>query len=161
MGLTQKIIATYAKSRSKINVETAVKLLEITGAGVNAEERANINKELNRFGHIKFKDAINRNRGLLAVTENGVELTRYWEEGRVTIDLRSETVDFGALWYWEPDEYRKDYLEEDDDWDFESLPKCDIDFSNISFDKFDEVISFIDDHADGVQSDGQFICWIV
>lgn len=91
LELTKIVIEEYQNSNMDIGIGLAVSLLEATGGGITEEERININKKSAKYRGIKFKDAISRNEGLISVTENGIEETRGWEEGRVTIDLDSKT----------------------------------------------------------------------
>ncbi len=159
LAVTQRILNVYSRSSKTVDVAMAVELLEATGGGINSEERRNINKEPERFGHITFEDDIDRNHGLIAVTEAGMSKTRDWEQGRVTIDLASQTVSFDALLYCEPDEY-PEYFKCDKNWKFESLDECPFDFLNIPFSKFPKVVAFVNDHEDFVRKDDMVICWI-
>ena len=104
------IIETYYKLSDKINdkVELAVELLQATDAGINIEEKERI-KNIPDFAYINFQPCIDRNEGLLAVTEEGIEETRRWEEGRVTIDIENETFCFGVFFEYGKDEYVEDY----------------------------------------------------
>lgn len=92
LNITTKIIMEY--DYIKRNLETshnedllfAIKLLEETGAGMNEEEMAIAKEKIGYDEFIKFKECKNRNEGIIAITEKEIEDTRFWEEGRVTID---------------------------------------------------------------------------
>ena len=86
----------------------AVRLLEGTGAGINGGERKKILAEGLCPG-IAFRSAIDRNRGLISITEEGMEETRYWQEGQVTIDLDRRRIYFGVFFELNTLE---DYIEE-------------------------------------------------
>lgn len=70
--ILKEIIHAYHSEESVRMLDIAVNLLQATGAGVDEVERARINAdESGRFSGIQFKDAVNRNEGLLAVTNEG------------------------------------------------------------------------------------------
>lgn len=109
---TAMIIDAYYNLSYQItdDLQLAVKLLEITGAGITDEEKERIPYDPDfDFSDIKFSPAIDRNEGLIAVTEKGMEETRSWEEGRVTINIEDENFCFEVLLYYEKDEYVEDY----------------------------------------------------
>jgi len=85
--------------------------------------------------------SINRNEGLLSVTQEGIAETEYWEDGRITYDIDSGTIDF-QIAYYEGDsyedfcesykqEYNKKYPYDDNeipliDFDFSAIPENDM-----------------------------------
>lgn len=160
MELTMQIIQEFQDSVMPVDIETAVRLLEATGGGVDDCERKEIEKEPERFGHIKFRDATNRNEGLIAVTDVGIENTRQWEEGRVIIDLSSETVCFDVLWYTDREEYRREYVGEYENWSFKDLQECRFNPDSIPFEDFSSFIDFINEFDDGVRYGDYVIQWI-
>lgn len=86
----------------------AVRLLEGTGAGINEGERKRILAEGLCPG-IAFRSVIDRNCGLISITEEGMEETRCCQEGQVTIDLDRRRIYFGVFFEWSTLE---DYIEE-------------------------------------------------
>lgn len=141
--LTKKVIDAYYDSEAIVGLKMAVDLLEATGGGVNEAEKEEIQKQADKFGHLKFKDCVNRNEGLLAVTESGKEETRKWEEGRVTIDLDTETFCFDVLSYDTIEDYTEYYDESFNEDAFEKLPECPFDLDCVRFDEIDELICFV------------------
>lgn len=114
--MTEQIINTFYTSRALRGSDmrtAAIRLLESTGAGYNEMERSRIKQSEDEILRIlRVNDCVDRNRGLLAVTEEGMNENRYWEEHRVSIDISSETVLFDV--YSEiMDEDWDDYY---DDW---------------------------------------------
>lgn len=108
--LLKEIICAYKSAKSIRMLDIAVELLQATGAGVNEIERSRIDSDKSgKFNNIYFKDAVNRNDGLIAVTDEGIEETRYWEEGRITVNLASETFVFDVLWMDSEDGFKEDY----------------------------------------------------
>lgn len=162
LRLTKQIIDAYFDSEAIVGVKMAVDLLEQTGGGVNDEERANIEKQPDKFSHIVFKSATNRNNGLISVTENGINETRKWEEGRVTIDLDTETFKFDVSWYDSPEDFFAEYCDESDGREFEDLTECPFDLDSVPFADIDDLISFVDLHRDGVRAKDEelVIHWI-
>ena len=151
LNLTKAVIDAYFDSEAIVGVKMAVELLEATGGGVNETERAEIQKQADKFGYIKFKDCTDRNRGLISVTESGKEETRKWEEGRVTIDLGNETFKFDVAWFDMPDEYFSEYCDEED-LCLEDLAECEYDLDAVPFADLEDLIGFIESHPSGVRT---------
>lgn len=111
--LTLDII--YSMTKETIINETdlrrkAILLLSNTGAGL-AEEQATYAKD---FYDINL-DGINttnvdRNSGLIGITEDEMSSTRRWSEADVFIDIADKTVDFAAFWCEDIDEYNQDAI---------------------------------------------------
>ena len=70
----------------------AIQLLQTTGAGLLEQEYNLLNEEDKTYCSL----ATNRNLGLISFTEKGMEETRTWEEGRltITIDFDNKEYDF-------------------------------------------------------------------
>ena len=79
-------------------VEKAIRLLEATGAGLTEDEFTE------EYPESKYKKATSRNDGLIAISEEGIKVTQEWEEARVTINLSTNMVDMGGVYYLEEDE---------------------------------------------------------
>ena len=85
-------------------IVVAVKLLESTGAGTNANEIELIKKEVEKkhlpkeLAKYKYKPCVNRNEGIISVSRAGIDDTRSWAEGTVQIDLDTGRVNFAVLW---------------------------------------------------------------
>lgn len=145
--LTKEVIDAYTSYDPDVNhgLQMAIDLLEATGAGINETEKREIQKQPNTFGRLKFEDCVSRSSGLLAVTENGKAETRAWEEGRVTIDLATETFCFDVLNEDTFENYVEYYLDESvlDEAAFEKLPECPFDLCSVPFDKVDAIIDFV------------------
>lgn len=102
------------RDKSEDPVLTAIKLLELTNAGMTDEELLQVSENRDKFSQaVIFRPAkrcIDRNEGILSIMPESIENTEYWEEGRVTINLDTDKVDFNVI--WEAD--RGDYSSEDD-----------------------------------------------
>lgn len=70
----------------------AIQLLQTTGAGLLEQEYNALNEEDKKYCSL----ATDRNLGLISFTEKGMEETRTWEEGRltITIDFDNKEYDF-------------------------------------------------------------------
>jgi len=84
----------------------AIKLLEGIGSGLTVEELNEANK---LYPSYEFKPAENRNNGLTTITHEGMNDTRKWEEGRISIDINNQTVMFSVLNSMSESEYKNDY----------------------------------------------------
>lgn len=100
--LVNKIVSNAELSNCTSEEEylaETVRLLELTGGGIDAEERKRIMQDFaGRFGEIEFKDAVSRDEGLISVSEEGIERTRYFEDGRVEIHLDKKFVKSCVCW---------------------------------------------------------------
>ena len=96
-------------------VEQAIRMLEATGAGLTEDEFTE------EYPESKYKKATSRNNGLIAISEEGIKVTQNWEEARVTINLSTNMVDMGGVYYIiEPDEL-------DEYEDVENIPELETD----------------------------------
>jgi len=144
------------------DLEIATRLLIMTGAGVNAEESiriadSDISKRLIAEGIILPK-SVNRSAGLIAVTKEGIEETRKWEEGRVTIDIGTKQVNFQVCSFCTKEEIDTYY----DDVEASKFVECDFDISNLHFNDFlhGTVSKFVTAHPDGYKHGDDYILWI-
>lgn len=149
INLTAQIINTFYTShvvRKTDTRTTAIRLLESTGAGYDAEERFRIEQSEDEFlKNLTVNDCIDRNRGILSVTDEGMNNTRSWEEGRVSIDISSELVYFDV--YSEIED--KDWDEYYDDWhpvlvDEDSFKWSDFEIPFVDISEFAKAVSKID-----------------
>ena len=116
LQLTKEIISNFDSIQDNDDVKRAVKLLESTGAGYS-----------------------DRDAGLIATDEEKMKDTRYWEEGRVTIDMDNKTFDFNVFFKGYDEEDTKDILEEHPD----IVRYDDFPLENIPFEKIDEYTNMI------------------
>lgn len=122
----------------KDDLDLAIKLLESTGAGINAEERNYILADPELSKYLPINDCVDRNEGILSITQKGMQDTRYWEECRVTIDISKRTVVFRVYLELTKEEYLDDYFPDLEY--YEQLPTIDYDLEKeIPFDKFEEL----------------------
>lgn len=95
---------TSFKGKDMEPIVVAVKLLESTGAGTNANEIDRIKEEVEKkhlpkeLAKYKYKPCVDRNEGVISVSRKGIEETRDWAEGTVQIDLDTDRVSFNVLW---------------------------------------------------------------
>lgn len=104
------------KEESRSETEFACRLLHDTGAGFNPEEIGRIRYQRDsRVNAFPLWPSTNRNNGLLSITQEGIETTEQWEEGRVTILMDTGEIDFGLAWWMSSDEYKNEYGYDDFD----------------------------------------------
>lgn len=141
--MTKNIINEYYEIDEKNEIFKAVKLLECTGAGINDKER-NFIKNNPLLNSLTIQNCINRYEGLLSVSEEGIQETRYWEEGRVTIHIDTETFDFNVLSRIRIDKYEEVYERK-----IEDVPFIEnFSFDNIPFSDIDKVIEIINKYKE-------------
>lgn len=174
--LVETIIETNEDIECNSLLERAVKLLESTGAGINDFEKTRIEADsTNKFDGIDFKPCVDRNRGLISVTPEGIMDTRKWEEGRVNIDIENQTIDFDVYWEDDIDNFIS-YQFEDTNVDELSMNEkeallihdgmCRLkwgyeDFECIPFNNFYKIADLVEDNADGFYTpEMMVITWI-
>lgn len=164
LNLVYKIIEAYKSAKAISGVALAVELLEATGAGVPERERVKMaaDPDLKDISFCVSLDAINRNDGLIGVTETEKETTRYWEEGRVTIDISSETFDFDVAHPETKSSYYEVYQDSDYP-DFDELPEIPYDLDMVPFRKIGSLIDFAENNQYGARlpDDDIAVCWVV
>lgn len=143
INLTEQILGQYEDFLDRTEPKlSAIRLLETTDAGLTPEE---LEKAKEDYSEVTFGKCNGRNSGLIAVSEDGMNETRYWEENRVTIDFDEETVDFNVWSIWDKEEY----LDE-----FEKLPEKEINDSDFNIMSFE---TFLNDFSKKDMSDLTFI----
>ena len=80
-------------------VEKAIRLLEATGAGIAVDELTNT------YYAPKYNVSSDRNKGIIAISEEGTNRVAEWEESRVTINLTTGSIDMSGMVYDETDEF--------------------------------------------------------
>lgn len=160
--LTDAIISKFDEFNIVGSIRNAVELLEATGGGVNKQELANIAQQPNKFANIDFKPAASRNDGLISVTEEGMNETRSWEEGRVTIDISSRTFAFDVVFEYDQKEYEKECCGDECGPPAESLPELPWDLNDIPFEDIDCLINFVEANQYGTRDthNNTIITWI-
>ena len=101
----------------------------------------------NKYPNYKFKsENINRNRGLIAISEDGMDEMQSWSEGDIYINLDEMTVHNELFWYYDDiDEYNRELADrEDESITLDEIPEvgeiCDFDLEDI-----DDVIANLED----------------
>ena len=119
----------------------AIRLLEETGAGIsNIDNARRLLKD--KTNNLKLKKCEGRNEGIIGITKEDIEETRYWEEGRVSIDIEKKTIDFNVIDEYTAEEFKENYDEEEIK---EMNPKeIYISFKDIPFEDIFGLKAFID-----------------
>lgn len=101
----------------------------------------------NKYPNYKFKsENINRNRGLIAISEDGMDEMQSWSEGDIYINLDEMTVHNELFWYYDDiDEYNRELADrENESITLDEIPEvgeiCDFDLEDI-----DDVIANLED----------------
>ena len=119
--LTSEILKNIDNVNFDNDVVKAVKLLEVTGAGLTKSQFDFLSDDIK---NITFKSAIDRTDGLIAISEKGISDTQYWEEARVEIHLDTKNVKLKL--YYDADDMPEFY-------------EAVIDYTNVSFEDFDKI----------------------
>lgn len=120
--------------------------LEKCGGGVDIRDREAFKE---KYPNEAFEDDINRNYGLIAITECGMKELEHWSEGDLTIDFDAEKVYNEVMFAYASDEEfkqeRKDAGFEDDDVDVKDIKRLLFDPTEVHFFALDSAIKALDD----------------
>lgn len=101
-----------------------------------------------KYPNETFKDNINRNYGLIAITNDGIEELEHWSQGNLTIDFDTEKVYNDVMFTYESDEeFKQDRLDagfEDDDIDVKNIKQLLFDPTEVHFFALDSAIETLD-----------------
>ncbi len=101
----------------------------------------------NKYPDYKFKsENINRNRGLIAISENGMDDMQSWSEGNVVINLDDMTVHNEVFWcYSNIDEYNQELSDrEDEPVTLDDIPEVG-EIGDFDLEDIDDVIANLED----------------
>ena len=130
MLLTNIIISSDLIDDTSIsNKVKAVKLLELTGAGLTIDE---FNDD---FPSHLYKESKDRTEGLIAISKEGIEETQSWEEARVTIDLDTQQIRFNIYWDVNIEEYDPEDIAKIPEQSYDS----ELDYEYTTFKEFPEL----------------------
>lgn len=156
--LTEQAIDKYYELHKEVTNrhELAVAMLVATGGGMDNDELKRI-KFIRKLMNLRTEPCNDRNAGLIAVTEQGMDDTERWEEGRVSIDLDTESISFGVIDEYERDEFEREFDEEN----FDTLQVCPVNFADIPFEDMHNLMNLIEDTGDWMRTtDGYAVGWI-
>ena len=128
LELTSEILKNIDNVNFDNDVVKAVKLLELTGAGLVADEFNHLNEDIKE---IVFKKATDRNNGLIAISEKSISNKQYWEEARVEIHLDTKNIKLKLYWDVAEDDY--------EDSDMPEFYEATLDYTSVSFEDFNKV----------------------
>lgn len=174
LELLKQVVSYYEDNKEKFvkngkldKTLIAVRMLEATGAGIcnfpedrnTKEGKESKDKEIlkEKYPNETFRDGIDRNEGLISVSEEGMDQTRSWEEARIDVNIDTEHISFGV--YYDADEeelaYEVDPEEEMDEDELDAaiqdyILKIDeigkdltYDIGNVPFEKVEEFAKVI------------------
>lgn len=152
LNLTERIIDFINENpkESESDIAYAILVLQSTGALLTAEEIATLNDDLKENKSIIKSENVNRNSGLIAISEKGIEDTRKWEEGRIEIDLDQKKIHFDVYWSYLKETFMEDYEKTEEE--YKELPLIDFDLYNMHFSDFEQIYSELEQHY----SDGHY-----
>lgn len=150
LQLAKKIIDKYEEVKEDNDILYAIRLLGLSGAGITREGISYLYKNIPNFDisetlpsdnpfsqPYKWVLARGRDDGLVGFTEEDINETRSWEEGRITLDMDNKTFDFNVFG-------TTDELYEDS-----KVVDLDFRYNNIPFSEIDNYIKYIDDLIKG------------
>lgn len=121
-------------------IEKAIRMLEVTGAGLTKDEFTET------YPESKYKLSENRSDGLIAISEEGMLETQNWEEARVTINISTNMIDMGGVYYLD------EVDEEDEDEDVANIPELEYDLHTSIY----EFVDVYNEFQEKVESKGNY-----
>lgn len=121
------------------DLNLAVEMLYSTEAGLT-------DKAINGFGTqiTNIRHAVDRNCGLIDLTQEGMENSISWAEGLVTLDLDNETVDWDVFFLEGDRECFEEVKEEYElDIEYDDISDLDRNCSPVNFEEFPSIIEEI------------------
>lgn len=151
LQLAKEIIDNIDEIQDDNEIIRAVKLLGLTGAGLTREAIHYAYKNIENFdlagdngkgifSRYLIPMATDRNNGLINISDKEMQDTRYWEEGRITINIDRKTFDFDVLFKMPIMTFIKEY----DDVKIKNLKESPFNLENIPFNKIDELMKFVE-----------------
>lgn len=148
----------YSESTIISRMKTAIELLLKSGASI---PKQHLETAKTITGIEKFPTC-NRNEGIISIFPEEFSETRYWEEGRVTIDCLREKIDFNCM--CNEEETRENYYYQDEnnflDENIDYVPKYEGDLKEVPFKEIDtllQVIQIAEDNFEGIFKDNNGI----
>jgi hypothetical protein len=117
--LTTRVLSFIEANPMDDHLLLAVRALESTGAGLSKcgpIEKSEYGQMRSRYKDLDFSDVVDRNLGLISVTEEGIKETQFWAEGTSVIDISTGKISFDVFYIWNDLDkmyYEHDYTEED------------------------------------------------
>ena len=137
MELVKKIVESGIYNLDILDpVEKAIRLLEATGSGLAGDELTDT------YYAPKYKVSSDRNKGLIAISEEGKNSTVKYEESRVTINLTTGSINMSDMFYDETDVFSR----VDRETKLKNLYELKADL-NSSFDTFQDLYTEITDNV--------------
>lgn len=128
LTLTEKILKKmkfkYIKDIKNSTLK-AIRLLETTNAGLPEIEYEFIPENLKTE---TFNKVIDRNEGLIAISEKGIQETQYWQEARIGIHLDSNEIDLDISNISIENDFDKEELK--------NMTKTKYDYTETTFEEF-------------------------
>lgn len=139
--ITNNILESYSRIKKSVakskssnkDLLFAIRLLETTGAGIDFTNTTK-NDFIFKIGK-EFKSMKDRNEGIIGITKEDIEETRYWEEARVTIDIETENVSFEVFMNYDEDEEEAKEVLEDFKNENKKIGKINVDYYHLTFDE--------------------------
>ena len=102
MGLVNEIVESGIYNLDILDpVEKAIRLLEVTGAGLAEDELTDT------YNTPKYKVSTDKNMRFIAISEVGINRVIEWQESRVTINLTTGSIDMSDMFYDETDVFSR------------------------------------------------------
>lgn len=121
----------------------AIRVLEATGAGLT-EQEIKYAEKTDCLKNKNFSPCKSRNHGLIGISPNGIQETRFWQEYAARIFIDEARVSFGVFWKHRKWEYEKEQKEEyGREVKTSELTHVEWNTDDIKFDEWEDFLKFI------------------
>lgn len=121
----------------------AIRILEATDAGLT-ERETNYANTLKCLKGAKFAECKGRNDGLISISKDGINETRFWQEASVYIFIDEKRISFRVFWKQRAWEYEKEQREEYDNIvNTKDLEHAEWNIDEIKFNSWKEFCDFL------------------
>lgn len=143
VGTAKKVVEDIMMTDMTVNELEAIRLLEATGAGIDTEELELVR---DKYEDEEFVPTKGRNAGIINITEEKMNETRYWADATAIIDVGSETINIDAFYDMDKEEFMEDM--DVDESKMKKYPKINLSYNDIPYNEIytleDNVMEIID-----------------
>lgn len=143
--IAQTIIKNINNTKGKSELLRAIRLLETTGAGLSEDELVYA-KKIEELKDANFAKYIDRNSGLIAISEDGIDFIRSWQDYSLYIYLDEQRMSYKVYSSQGGWDYKSKSKENDNYVKYDELDIVDINFDDIKFIDIDKFVSFVEEY---------------
>jgi len=143
--IAQTIIKNINNIKEESELLRAIRLLETTGAGLSEDEVVYA-KQIEELKDANFAKYIDRNNGLIAISENGIDYIRSWQDYSLYIYLDEQRMSYKVFSSQGKWEYTSNCKKNNNYVKYDDIDIVDVNFEDIKFKDIDKFASFVEEY---------------